>query len=61
MRASLNAVDISKTLQNIDFVFRFEYILFLTNKTCVRNGLCDLSVYEHAYILIENYAKLIRT
>jgi hypothetical protein len=42
MHASLNAVDISNTQYNM-FSY-FNVIYFLTNRTCVRNGLRDFSI-----------------
>jgi hypothetical protein len=45
MRASLNMVDIFNTWYNIDFLFSdFNVIYFLTNRTCVRNGLRDFLI-----------------
>jgi hypothetical protein len=59
MLASLNAVDISNTW--LTLFSDFSFIYFLTNRTCVRNGLRDFSITLHksqcvyVYLLLGRY------
>jgi hypothetical protein len=60
MHALLNMVDVSNTKEHgFLFYFYFSVIYFLTNRTCVRNGLHDFSTtlyYLFVYALISQVA-----